>query len=73
MGNTSDGVYLNVMDRHECNINFECMHISYRNVKYLTEICHCYQCIMGCEALVPMIYNVVFFFFFFFFFLRKKN
>ena len=38
MGNTSDGVYLNVMDRHECHINFECMHISYRNVKYLTEI-----------------------------------
>ena len=55
MGNTSDSVYLNVMDRHECNINFECMHISYRNMKYLTEICHCYQCIMGCEDLVPII------------------
>ena len=60
MGNISDGVYLNVMDRHECNINFECIHISCRNVKYLTEIWHCYQCIMVCEAFVPMIYNVGF-------------
>ena len=38
IGNTSDGVYFNVMDRHECYINFECMRISHRNVKYLNEI-----------------------------------
>ena len=63
IGNTSANVYFNMMDRHECNINFECMHISRRNVKYLNER-YWYQCIMGCEDLVPIIYNVVF--------LRKK-
>ena len=40
IGNTSDGVYFNVVDRHECNINFGCMHISHRSMKYLNEMHH---------------------------------